>query len=269
MCGISGHYNTMSQFGDVEKSLSCFRHRGPDVTLTIDFPLIRLGYNRLAINDVPLGFQPLYNSDKSIVVFYNGEIYNHLKLRAEFAEKERVNRLVDGAVLPHLYELYGEKFHEKLNGMYAIALYDKKKDKLILCRDSVGEKPLYFWHNHKEVIFSSSLLGLKSLLREAPVLDIQSLWDYPSFLWIPEPQTAFKGIESVMPGQALIFEHGSLVRTLKKVSSLISNNNLAEQILEDELNDIITKSIKSMVPEEVSFGTFLSSGLDSSIAWEK
>ena len=265
MCGISGHYSVSSNFGDVEKSLSCFRHRGPDVTATMDFPMIRLGYNRLAITDVSSGFQPLYNSDKSIVVFYNGEIYNHLKLREGLAGKERVNRLVDGAVIPHLYENYGEKFHEKLHGMYAIALYDIKKDKLILCRDSVGEKPLYFWNYHREVKFSSSLLGLKSLLHEEPELDIQSLWDYPSFLWVPEPQTPFKSVNSVMPGQALIFEHGSIARTLQKVRLPMPSNKMQGEILEQELSGIITKSIISMVPEEVPFGAFLSSGLDSSI----
>ena len=263
MCGISGHYSVSSNFGDVEKSLSCFRHRGPDTT--VDFPKIRLGYNRLAITDVSSGFQPLFNTDKSIVVFYNGEIYNHFKLREELGKKEKVNRLVDGAVIPHLYEIYGETFHEKLHGMYAIALYDIKKDMLILCRDSVGEKPLYFWHFLREVKYSSSLLGLKSLLNEEPELDIQSLWDYPSFLWVPEPQTPFKSVNSVMPGQALIFEHGSLVRTLQKVNQLMPRNQIREEILEEELSNIITKSIVSMVPEEVPFGTFLSSGLDSSI----
>jgi asparagine synthase (glutamine-hydrolysing) len=266
MCGIAGHYTDSFDFLDIQHALSCFRHRGPDSSTVSDFFKVRLGYNRLAITDIDLGLQPIFNSDKSIVVFYNGEIYNHVQLRIDLQKRNhQCTRLVDGAILPYLYEIYGESYAEKLEGMYAIALYDIKQDKLILSRDIAGEKPLYFWQNSGEVIFSSSILAIKNLLRQEPTLDLQGLWDYPSFLWIPEPQTPFDSIASVMPGQTLIFENTSLVRTLNRTLLEPAIFSSSTNDLEQKLYQVIKRSVESMIPREVPFGAFLSSGLDSSI----
>lgn len=266
MCGIVGHYSSSLKFADITRALSCFRHRGPDASTIRDFNKVRLGYNRLSINDINSGFQPLFNSDRSVVVFYNGEIYNHTELRKKLKKSNGHQiPLVDGAVIPYLYEEYGETFTEKIEGMYAIALYDLEKDKLILCRDLVGEKPLYYWQESGELMFCSSLIGLKSLMNEEPLLDFQSLWDYPSYLWVPEPQTPFISINSIMPGQTLVFQNSCMTKSFYRELSNKFFLPTDDETLEKKLHKLMSDSVSSMVPKEVPFGTFLSSGLDSSI----
>lgn len=272
MCGIAGHYSHKSQFVSIEKALKHFRHRGPDSTAEYQVSNVKMGYNRLAITNVASGQQPIFNTDKSIVVFYNGEIYNHQNLRKEIEKhsKFRLNQ-VDGAVIPYLYELYGETFAEKLDGMYAIALYDKKRNRLLLARDIVGEKPLYYWHDNTDLMFSSSLLGLKSMVGGEVSLNYQGVWDFPSFLWIPEPHSIFKEFHALMPGQTLIFNSNGFVKSFSQ--DFISTSQAPDSIfaldfdtgLTDELFSTLESSVVSMIPSEVPFGTFLSSGLDSSI----
>lgn len=272
MCGIAGHFNQNARFANIEKALGLFRHRGPDSTATFEDSNIRMGYNRLSITNLATGHQPLFNSDKSILVFYNGEIYNHHDLRSQTERQfdSQINK-VDGAVIPYLYELYGDTFAEKLDGMYAIALYDIKRNRLILARDLVGEKPLYYWNQGTEVVFSSSLLGVRSMLREEVTLDHQGIWDYPSFLWIPEPKTVFKNVTSLMPGETLVFDSHGLVQSITQDfldSNCTNNSDSIEGLgthLSQELYSTIENSVTNMMPTEVPFGTFLSSGLDSSI----
>ena len=272
MCGIAGHFNKNAQFANVEDALGRFRHRGPDSTATFQDSNIIMGYNRLSITNLATGHQPLFNNDKTILVFYNGEIYNHHDLRSQIKMRvdSQINR-VDGAVIPYLYEIYGDTFAEKLDGMYAIALYDIKRNRLLLARDLVGEKPLYYWNQGTEVFFSSSVLGIRSMLREETTLDHQGIWDYPSFLWIPEPRTVFKDVSSLMPGETLVFDSNGLVESISQdFLGSNSTNDSDSHVglgthLSQELYSTIENSVTNMIPAEVPFGTFLSSGLDSSI----
>lgn len=272
MCGIAGYISKRPHDPQVLLNMVNEQiHRGPDSAGFYRSGNYALGMRRLSINDLSHGDQPLYNEDRSIVMVYNGEIYNYPALRKEL--ESRGHRFLtgsDGEAICHLYEELGEDTFSRLDGMFAVALWSEAEKKLILARDIPGEKPLYFCQPAEgEIVFSSEL---KSILHYPGIdssLDIQALWDFPTFLWIPEPQTVYKNINCLLPGHMLVVEGNKVSSHRYKNSFLDDVNNEYREYDTASLvrltRHVVDQAITSRLLSDVPLGCFLSSGLDSSI----
>ncbi len=270
MCGICGMLNTKHRNQVVlQRMLDALIHRGPDSQGIYEDRGFLAGMRRLAINDVNGGHQPLYNTSRNVVLLYNGEIYNSPALRKAL-ESEGVCFATrsDGEVICHLYERHGLDTFAMLDGMFACALWDCTKQRLILARDIPGEKPLYYSKlSDGGIIFASEL---KSLMRHPSVsreLNKQALWDFPTFLWIPEPETVFCDVYAVEKGSLLIIDEDDI--TQKKIPNNFGPNvNLRDLNIEDAAiitRQVVEEAIVSRLLSDVPVGSFLSGGLDSSI----
>lgn len=241
-------------------------HRGPDSHSEHYSPLFTAGMRRLSINDLHSGEQPFYSGDQSIIMFYNGEIYNSPALRAELeADGARFRSSCDGEVVCHLYERHGKDAFSYLDGMYAIALWDSREKELVLARDIPGEKPLYYTRTSDGIAFASEI---KSLI-QFPGLDLsfdhQALWDLPTFSWIPEPATIYASIKALPRGHMLVAK-GRDVR-LHEIENRFapSLEGMDEAALIAQIRETVTNAVHSRLLSDVPVGSFLSGGLDSSI----
>lgn len=260
-CGFSGEPDNEL----LEKMGDAIKHRGPD-----DFGYYRDGKmnfcaRRLSILDLTEGSQPAHNEDSSVIVVFNGEIYNYKELIAEL--KERGHNFYsdhsDSELLVHLYEEYDIHFVDKLNGMFAIALWDCKKDRLLLIRDRMGVKPLFYHYNGNQIIFASEI---KSILKHPAYhkkINPAAVYAYFSFQQICSPNTAFHEIFSLRPGNILIFEHQTL-----RLSSYfhLSFGKICTDSMDTAIQKIrflLTDAIKIRLNADVEIGAFLSGGLDS------
>lgn len=271
MCGIAGallRSHRQSPREMAERMVSAIRHRGPDGSTFLEHQNLALGMCRLSINDLAGGTQPLYNQASTVAVFYNGEIYNYRELRSELEASGVVFRThCDGEVISHLYDLHGTRLFERLDGMFAIALLDKRHNRLILARDIPGEKPLYWYRSAGgDFAFASEL----SALRQFPGIDLslnrQALWDMPTFLWVPEPSTVYQHVQALPRSHYMVVEddkvavHAYTNRFTDIAAALDKPADLVA-----EIRRVIEKSIKSRLLSDVPVGSFLSGGLDSSI----
>lgn len=268
MCGIAG-YISKHQYDKsiINKMTNSLYHRGPDEESFYHSIGYHIGFRRLSINDVDGGSQPLFNKDKSVVLFYNGEIYNSPQLRLDLQKKGyQFKTRSDGEVICYLYEEYGDHLFSKLDGMFAIALWNEKKRELMLARDFPGEKPLYYsCLSETEIVFASELKSIVHFPKLDLTFNYQGIWDLPTFLWIPEPDTIYKNIRALMPGHILKINENKTV-----IKSFIDNScetitNLSDNDLLKETRSIVEMSIKSRLLSDVKVGSFLSGGLDSSI----
>lgn len=271
MCGIAGvvlRSPKGSALSIVKEMIDAIQYRGPDSTAFLEHGRFGLGMCRLSINDVSGGTQPLYNQSKSVAVFYNGEIYNYWILRYGLEAKGiKFRSHCDGEVICHLYDLYGTDAFAKLDGMFAIALLDKEKDRFILARDIPGEKPLYYGRTPSgDFVFASELAALRAVPGLDLSLNRQALWDMPTFLWVPEPATVYNEILALPRSHFLVLENN--VVSLHPYPNLFdaSQNDLAtDEELVAEIRRVVTDAIKSRLLSDVPVGSFLSGGLDSSI----
>ena len=270
MCGICGiKTHSLPPQHVLEHMLEALYHRGPDASGRYFSNEYMAGQRRLAINDLKTGDQPLYNTRKDVLLFYNGEIYNSPELRQSLQKQGITFRThSDGEVICHLYDLYGENLFSHLDGMFACALWIEKEKKLILARDSAGEKPLYYsMLPQNGLTFASEV---KSLLRIPYIdrsLDYQALWDFPTFLWIPEPATAFSAIKSLPRGHILICDQNTTrIRPFSPFpTEEINAASLPDSELIEYTRAIVTQAVESRLLSDVPAGAFLSGGLDSSI----
>ena len=198
MCGIAGFISNKKrdEYPQILQSMMKeIAHRGPDDEGVYSDPKIHLGFRRLSIIDVERGRQPFFNEDKSVVVLCNGEIYNHDNLRTDLKSKGHIFKSEsDAEVIAHLYEEKGLNFPAFLDGMFAVVLWDKNKSRLLLLRDRVGVKPLYYYSKNDDFIFASEI---KSILKHPEVskeIDQNSLGAYFSLNYVPYPSTIFKNI---------------------------------------------------------------------------
>ena len=268
MCGIAGYItHTRSSPDALEIMLDSIVHRGPDARSTYhDGPYIA-GMCRLAINDIQHGGQPLYNHNRKVSLLYNGEIYNSPQLRKELEDKGyQFLTHSDGEVICHLYDEYGEALFERLDGMFAVALWDSNRKRLILARDLAGEKPLYYAKpNQGGIVFASEIKAIRKFPDLTFSLNRQAIWDFPTFLWIPEPDTIFNEVKAIPKGHFLsITPSGiSLVKYQNKFN-LKPLPQMDSEIIQ-ETRHVVTEAVKSRLLSDVPVGSFLSGGLDSSI----
>lgn len=269
MCGIAGYMSARRFAPDTVKAMvSALRHRGPDSSGYYDDGDYHAGMCRLSINDVSGGDQPLYNSDRTVVLFYNGEIYNYRELRRELESRGHVFRThSDGEVICHLYQYHGEDLFERLDGMFAAALWVVSERKLVLARDLPGEKPLYFMEpRHGGVAFASEITGLKQFPNVDLALNRQALWDFPTFLWVPEPETVYRSIKAVPRGHLLVADDKGV--RLRPYANRFNRNalrSLDERDVVAETRRVVEEAVTSRLLSDVPVGSFLSGGLDSSI----
>ncbi len=271
MCGIAGmlKFETRERSNDIlDKMLKSLYHRGPDQEGRFSSEFYTAGMRRLSINDLQEGGQPLYNENRSVVLFYNGEIYNSPALRKELIQKGVIFRTKsDGEVIVHLYDLYRESAFEKLDGMFAIALWDMRSETLTLARDSPGEKPLFYWSDGgNKLVYASEVYALKQISCLNTSLNRQAIWDYPTFLWIPDPHTAHEDILALPRGHFLTAGGGNvIIRPFKNSSSSFRFDIKNDDQLINTVRNTVEEAVNSRLLSDVPVGSFLSGGLDSSI----
>jgi len=270
VCGIVGKYNFGNrepiEEGLIRKMCSKIIHRGPDDEGVYLKDYIGLGMRRLSIIDLGSGDQPIFNEDRSVVIVYNGEAYNFLELR-EILEKKghQFYTKTDTEVLVHAYEEYSTEFIKEIRGMFAFALWDEKKKRLILARDRLGKKPLYYFEKNGTLWFCSEI---KSMLIDPQIersVDLQALDYYLSFNYVPAPLTIFEGIRKLPPATMLICENGQT--KIEKYWTLDNSfqNAMDENECAEHLYQLLSESVKMRLISDVPLGAFLSGGIDSSV----
>ena len=205
------------------------------------------------------GDQPIGNEDGSLTVVFNGEIYNYKLIRDQLLKKgHKLKTTSDTETLVHLYEDSGKDFLKKLNGMFAFALWDDKKQSLLLARDHAGIKPLFYYHSGSKLIFGSEIKTILSVI-QTPAIDPDSLFLYSYLGYVPTPRTIYKDIFQLPPGSTLMFSHSGL--KIHQYYDLFSQNYQGPDDLDQLLNTVVARQAIADVP----VGLLLSGGLDSSI----
>ncbi len=273
MCGIAGWANTdpnvPTQFGDKDLLHSmCEKilHRGPDSEGSWLGEGVALGMRRLAIIDLNTGDQPFWNEKKTVVVVMNGEIYNFREIRESLQEKGYAfHTESDTEVLPHLYDEYGAAFPEKLNGMFAIALWDSERKTLLLTRDRFGEKPLYYGVFDQKLFFASEPKVLRSHPSFKPHLNFDALNQYLSYDYVPAPHSIYTGINKLPAANTLIWKGGKLeTDEYWKLSFAKPEKTLSISDAAEKLADFLSDSVDMRMISDVPLGVLLSGGIDSS-----
>lgn len=270
MCGIAGIWDRDQQPSEdlIRRMTDCIAHRGPDGDGYYVEGAVAFGHRRLAIIDLSdAGRQPMTNKTGDVVITYNGEIYNYRELRVELEELGyKFESHTDTEVIIHGYEAWGEAWVERLNGMFAFVIYDRKKDLFLLVRDRLGVKPLYYYVDGGRLIFASELkaiLAHRSVSRE---LDHGSLDDFFSLNYIPPPRTPFRKIRQLEPGHLGVWKNGELTtRQYWDVQFENANGTSAdEHHVVGDLLRLVENSVRQRLVADVPVGAFLSGGLDSS-----
>ena len=263
MCGICGIVGeeSLERGSEMRDTLI---HRGPDGAGEYRSHNVYLGHRRLAIVDLETGGQPISNEDGSVVLSYNGEIYNHDDLRRELKSKGHIFKTrSDGEVIIHQYEEIGERAISTLSGMFAISLWDKRKELLLLARDRLGIKPLYYSKVDGSLIFASEIKAILSHLNHTPPIDWEAFESLLTLRYIPSPQTMFRGIYKLPPAQILKYHNGiSKISTYWELSTSPMDEIKEEEILEEILHRF-EDSVKSRLMADVEVGVYLSGGIDS------
>jgi asparagine synthase (glutamine-hydrolysing) len=280
MCGISGIASKRLSPGDVANAITrmtqTLRHRGPDGTGTRNFlppdsscP-VSLGHNRLSIIDVSAaGREPMCNEDESIWLVFNGEVYNFPELRAKLeAQGHNFRSHTDAEVIIHLYEEDGPNCAAKLNGIFAFAILDLRQDRLLLVRDPIGVKPLYYCRTPDHFLFGSEIKTILACSLFENKVNWQAISDYFTYLYIPGPETAFEGLFQLPPGCRLLLNLRDLSERLERYWSVRRREELETATYDDMkllIRDRLAASVKRQLVSDVPLGVFLSGGVDSTI----
>ncbi len=265
MCGIVGFLNKEKEKEPIIKNMANrIIHRGPDQEGYYIDDDIALGHRRLSIIDLSTGSQPMFNEDDSIVVVFNGEIYNYLELKKELKKKKhKFKTNSDTEVLLHGYEEWKENLPKKLRGMFAFAIWDKKKKVLFCARDHFGIKPLYYYQNENTFMFASEIKSFLEHPNFKKELNKDILAAYLSFSFTPTNETFFKGVYRLDPGSSITLKKDKL--TIKKYYKIEFNEKKkAYEKSVMEISDIMKDSVDHHMLSDVEVGSFLSSGIDSS-----
>jgi asparagine synthase (glutamine-hydrolysing) len=269
MCGICGVFN----FGNgapvdpvaLKRATDAMAHRGPDDEgFHLDGDL-GLGNRRLSIIDLPGGHQPIANEDGSVWINFNGEIYNYRDLRPDLVARGHQFRTnSDTETILHLYEEYGLAFLDHLRGMFALAIWDSGKRRLLLARDRLGIKPLLYRLEAGRLAFASELRALRELLPQPVGIDPQSVYDFFGFRYIPAPRTFYRGVEKLLPGHFLLADsHGVHSQAYWDIPNEAEDPRHVKDIAA-EVVEHLRESVRLRLIADVPLGVFLSGGTDSS-----
>ena len=266
MCGIAGIFDSANAPGwrELEPMVSIQSHRGPDSSGHHVDGDIAMGMRRLSIIDVEGGDQPVFNEDRSVAVVFNGEIYNYLELREDLiARGHHFETRSDTEVLVHLYEECGNNMLARLNGMFSFAIWDGRRRRVLLARDRMGVKPLYFAQAGSRFYFASELKCILTQpgFGEDADLDLDAIADFLQLAYIPGARTPYKSIHKLLPGHSLSIDANGSV--LWKWWDLADISH--EEPTSAELEHLFNDSVKLRMRSDVPVASFLSGGLDSSL----
>jgi asparagine synthase (glutamine-hydrolysing) len=268
MCGICGVVsfrpgNPTDKY-ILQKMNQSLHHRGPDDEGYYQDGQASLAMRRLSIIDLQTGQQPISNETGDVWVVYNGEIYNFRQVRAELERRgHQFKTQTDTEIIVHAYEEYGDNCVDHFNGIFAIALWDTRKNKLFLARDRLGIKPLYYWSGQDALVFASEL---KALILHPDVprqVDLEALDLFLTLEYVPAPWTIYEGVSKLLPGHTLVVENGQ-----QKISQYwdipYRPVRQSEAECEEILSGLIQEAVRGQLMSDVPMGAFLSGGIDSS-----
>ncbi|MBW1740963.1 MAG: asparagine synthase (glutamine-hydrolyzing) [Deltaproteobacteria bacterium] len=272
VCGILGKVGRNGKALPSKKlfrqALGLLKHRGPDDEgIFVDHERIILGHRRLSVIDIEGGAQPMTSEDGRYTVAFNGEIYNFLGLRRELEARGYVFRTrSDTEVALYLYAEYGDGFVEKLLGMFAIALYDRDKNRVILARDRVGKKPMYYHESESGVLFGSEINALLAVGNISRSLDYDALQLYLTFQYIPAPYSAFSAIRKVKPAHFMLIDDGKIKREVQYWNPHFQpKEDMDFETAAEQLRELFLDAVRLRTISDVPLGAFLSGGVDSSL----
>ncbi len=267
MCGIVGQYNPRG--GDLDlvtRMVTRLVHRGPDGCGTYRHGPLAFGAARLAIIDLAAGAMPIFNEDRSVAVVYNGEIYNYRALRAELERAGHVfATYTDTEVLVHGYEAWGEDVVNHLRGMFALCIWDQVRERILLARDRLGEKPLYYAQVGEAVLFASEI---KALLEDRALprrVDADALLHFLALGYVPPPLTMFDGVRKLAAGERLVVDRAGLRVDRFYTPPLDTVDPLpgSRAALAAQVRDRLVEAVEMRMMSDVPIGVFLSGGVDS------
>lgn len=268
MCGICGLYSPSGAPPPavVDAMRARIRHRGPDQGSTDAFGPCVLGHQRLKVLDPELGYQPVADERGTVVAVFNGELYNFSELRRDLAARgHEVRGRGDTPLIPHLYEEYGLAFVERLEGMFAIALWDAREQRLVLARDRLGKKPLV-WTRLADgtLAFASevkALLAVPGVRREA---DVAALDAYLALQYVPGDRTGFRGIHRLPPASVMVADaHGERIERYWQPTARVEQ--LSDEGWVERVREEVTQSVRARLASDVPLGALLSGGIDSAV----
>ncbi|MBX3168069.1 MAG: asparagine synthase (glutamine-hydrolyzing) [Candidatus Eremiobacteraeota bacterium] len=268
MCGIAGVFGARAP-EVVDRMLRVLAHRGPDDQHCVAGEDFTLGARRLSIIDLAGGRQPLSTPDQSVWACQNGEIYNFPELRQQLqSQGHQFSNRSDTEVLPHLYQLHGDRMATAIHGMFAVAVWDKVNKRGLLIRDRAGKKPLYYCLHQGHLWFASEIKALLQIPGFQRKLNEEAVHHFLSLKNVPAPLSAFEGIHMLQPAHQLIWEDGRIRRleAYWKLDWTPLEGDLHEQELAEELLQRLQRGVKRRLLADVPVGFFLSGGLDSSLA---
>lgn len=273
MCGINGIISNSSNYDIISQMNKKIIHRGPDDQSEFEHFImnryVSFGMTRLSIIDLSKGNQPIYSKDKSLVIVFNGEIYNFQSLRQDLVRHYNIefNTNSDTEVILMMYKIYGVESFSKLDGMFAFSILDKNIGKVFIARDFFGEKPLYYSEQVDSIIWGSELKSLMINLKTKPTINKEALSLYFQLTYIPAPYSIYDGVNKLLPNHYLEIDINTLSIKENEISNSIPNktNSINFDKAKKITHDILMESVSSRSISDVPIGTFLSGGVDSSI----
>lgn len=264
MCGIAGFVNDKKNKNKIIKDMATrIAHRGPDAEGFYIDRNVALAHRRLAIIDLESGSQPIYNEDKSLVIVFNGEIYNYQSLKKDLEKKGHVfSTNSDTEVIIHAYEEWNEECTKKFRGMFAFAIWDVKTESLFIARDGFGIKPLYYAHFNDTFMFASEIKAFLDHPDFVKELNEEIISSYLCFNSVPTEETLFKGVFRLDPGHQLIFKNSAF--EIEKFHTLTFSESGDFKDVVKEIDKAMKDSVEHHKIADVEVGSFLSSGVDSS-----
>ena len=268
MCGIAGVYDRTRKNAlepIIQRMTNVIRHRGPDSDGFYIGDQVALGMRRLSIIDVSGGDQPIFNEDNMIAIVFNGEIYNFQSLRRGLEQKHHFRTQSDTEVILHLYEEYGVDLLSRLQGMFAFAIWDSNLRRLLLVRDQLGVKPLYYTQTETgEFIFASEIKSLLQFPGISPQVNQRALNHYLTLQYVPGPETMFENIYKLQPGHYLLMtQENCTIQQYWEMPEITQRMPRDIDRVAHELHDHLLETVRLYMISDVPLGAFLSGGIDS------
>lgn len=266
MCGIAGILSPSARAA-IEPMTEALLHRGPDGSGYYRDEAIALGQRRLSIIDLETGDQPIANETGTLQLICNGEIYNSPELRRQLIARGHSFRTsTDVEVILHLYEEHGADCVKQLRGMFAFALWDSRERTLLLARDHLGQKPLFFWQSGEHFLFASEVKSILASGLVQPEVDLEGLWHYMSMRFMPDQYSLFKNVQKLPAATSLVVQHGTVrLERYWELDGFRHKTAADEDRILDDLDALLNETVQMHLLSDVRVGAFLSGGIDSSL----